>query len=104
MPPPRGCTGRVLPTAPPTTGDGAATATDKTTKKSKASSSKKDASSAKDTKATNSAVKSLDSTSGTDYTKKSEKLPKTLGTGGKAPPKDTSGTAIGGGSDTESIG
>jgi hypothetical protein len=90
-------------TAPATTGDGAA-ATKDTKKSSKASSSKQDAASSKDSKATNSAVKSLDSTSGGDYAKKSEKLPKTLGTGGKAPPKDTSGTAIGGGSDTESIG
>jgi hypothetical protein len=55
-------------------------------------------------KATNSAVKSLDGTSGSDYSKKSSKLPKTLGTGGKAPPVDKSGTKIGAGSDVTSIG
>jgi hypothetical protein len=49
-------------------------------------------------------VKALENSSGTDYQKKSEKLPKQVGTGGKAPPKDTSGTAIGGGSDVEAIG
>jgi hypothetical protein len=72
---------------------------------SKAKSSKKDASSGSgDSKATNSTVKNLDKTSGSDYSKKSAKLPKTVGTGGKAPPKDTSGKAIGGGSDVETIG
>ena len=53
------------------------------TKNKKKSSS---SSSASGSKATNSTVKSLDGTSGTDYSKKSSKLPKTLGTGGKAPP------------------
>jgi hypothetical protein len=53
--------------------------------------------------ATTSAVKDLDGSSGGDYAKKSEKLPKTLGTGGTAPPVDKS-KPIGGGSDTEEIG
>jgi hypothetical protein len=75
-----------------------ATTTTKDTTKSK--SSKKAASGGK---TTNNAVKKLDSSSGGDYSKKSEKLPKTLGTGGKAPPVDKSKPA-GGGSDVESIG
>jgi hypothetical protein len=86
-------------TAAPETGDGGATAT----KKAKAAKHRKKAASST-SKATNSAVKSLDSTSGSDYAKKAAKLPKQVGTGGKAPPKDTSGKAIGGGSDVEEIG
>ncbi|HEX5923973.1 MAG TPA: hypothetical protein VFY45_09080 [Baekduia sp.] len=80
-----------------TTGD-TTTTTPKDTAKTK--SSKKTAST---TKAGNNAVKNLDSSAGGDYAKKSEKLPKTLGTGGKAPPVDKSKPA-GGGSDVESIG
>jgi hypothetical protein len=71
-------------------------------KSAKGKSSKQGSSSG--SKAANSTVKSLDSTSGSNYSKKSAKLPKQLGTGGKAPPKDTSGTAIGGGSGVQSIG
>ncbi|HEY6758684.1 MAG TPA: hypothetical protein VI318_04315 [Baekduia sp.] len=68
-------------------------------------SSKKDTSSSSaSSKAAKTALKNLDKTSGTDYSKKSAKLPKQLGTGGKAPPKDTSGKAIGGGSDVETLG
>lgn len=85
------------PAATETTDD-ATTVAPKDTAKSK--SSKKSASK---TKATNNAVKSLDSSAGGDYAKKSEKLPKTLGTGGDAPPVDKSKPA-GGGSDVESIG
>jgi hypothetical protein len=88
------------PAATETT-DGATT-TPKDTTKSK-SSSKKDSSSSGSSKATNNAVKKLDSSAGGDYAKKSEKLPKTLGTGGDAPPVDKSKPA-GGGSDVESIG
>jgi hypothetical protein len=69
--------------------------------KSKAKSKKSSSSSS--SKATNTAVKNLDKTSGGDYSKKSAKLPKTLGTGGKAPPVDKSKPA-GGGSDVQSIG
>jgi hypothetical protein len=54
-------------------------------------------------KSTSSAVKNLDKSSGTDYSKKSAKLPKTLGTGGKPPAVDKSKPA-GGGSDVTSIG
>jgi hypothetical protein len=75
-----------------------AAATTKDTTKSK--SSKKAAS---QSKTTNSAVKKLDSSAGGDYSKKSENLPKTQGTGGKAPPVDKS-KPVGGGSDVESIG
>jgi hypothetical protein len=87
------------PAATETTG-GAATTPEDTTK---ATSSKKASSSSSGSKATNNAVKKLDSSAGGDYTKKSEKLPKTLGTGGNAPPVDKSKPA-GGGSDVESIG
>jgi hypothetical protein len=86
------------PAATETTDDAAA-ATPKDTTKSK--SSKKAASD--DSKTTNNAVKSLDGSAGGDYAKKSEKLPKTLGTGGDAPPVDKS-KPVGGGSDVESIG
>jgi hypothetical protein len=86
------------PAATETTGDTTTTTTPKDTTKAK--SSKKAAST---TKATNNAVKKLDSSAGGDYAKKSEKLPKTLGTGGKAPPVDKS-KPVGGGSDVESIG
>jgi pyruvate/2-oxoglutarate dehydrogenase complex dihydrolipoamide acyltransferase (E2) component len=65
---------------------------------------KKKSSASDDATSTSSAVKDLNKTSGSDYAKKAEKLPKTLGTGGAPPPKDTSGKAIGGGSDTEEIG
>jgi hypothetical protein len=85
-------------------GADAPTAAPETTKDTtKSKSSKKDASSSSGSKATNNAVKNLDSSAGGDYAKKSEKLPKTLGTGGDAPPVDKSKPA-GGGSDVESIG
>jgi hypothetical protein len=77
-----------------------ATSSSKSDKKSSSAAAK----SSKSSKATNKALQNLDSTSGKDYSKKSAKLPKTLGTGGKAPPVDKSGTKIGGGSDVESIG
>jgi hypothetical protein len=86
-----------VPATTETTSDTTATTPKDTTK---AKSSKKAAST---TKATNNAVKKLDSSAGGDYAKKSEKLPKTLGTGGKAPPVDKS-KPVGGGSDVESIG
>lgn len=47
-------------------------------------------------KATNPALSDLESTSPEDYSKKSKKLPDTVGTGGEAPPKDNK--APGGGS------
>ena len=87
-------------------GAGAATSTDAATAdtsadSSKSTSSKKStdsntASSAAASKATNPALKDLESTSGTDYAKKAAKLPKTVGTGGKAPPKDNKAPAGGG--------
>jgi hypothetical protein len=79
-----------------------APATAAAAKSKKKSSSSGSGSSAGGSKATNSTVKSLDSTSGTDYSKKSSKLPKTLGTGGKAPAKDNKPAA--GGGDFQTIG
>jgi hypothetical protein len=66
-------------------------------------SSKKDASAKKSSSKPSAAVKDLEKSSGGDYAKKSEKLPKTLGTGGTPPPVDKSKPA-GGGSETEEIG
>ncbi|WCB92903.1 hypothetical protein DSM104299_01603 [Baekduia alba] len=85
----------VAPAPTATTPDAKTTTTPKAAKKDKP---------ARASKTTNNDVKDLDKTSGTDYSKKSAKLPKQLGTGGKAPPKDTSGTKIGGGSDVEELG
>ncbi len=92
--------------APPA--DGASTDTaaagGKSAKKSKKS--KKDsntASSAAASKATNSAIKKLDSLPPKEYQKQSAKLPKQVGTGGKAPPIDKSKPA-GGGSKVDTIG
>ena len=48
------------------------------------------------------AVKDLNNSSGSDYQKKSEKLPKQVCTSGKAPPKDNK--PAGGGSDFQDIG
>lgn len=73
---------------------------------SKTSAAKSDVPTAKtaaDSKATNPALKALDSTSGADYSKQSQKLPSKLATGGKAPPIDRTKPAAGGG-DFESIG
>jgi hypothetical protein len=84
------------PPATTTTPAGSATtpATPATHKaaKSKASTAK----SAKGSKATNNAVQGLDKLSPQQYQKKSQKLPKVLGTGGKAPPKDNKPAAGGG--------
>lgn len=88
------------PAATETTPDDAATgdaSSDRKSSKKKAPSSKTSSSKP------SAAVKDLDKSSGSDYAKKSEKLPKTLGTGGAPPPVDKS-KPIGGGSDTEEIG
>ena len=84
-----------------------ATSTDSSSSSSSSKSTKGDsgssgASSSKSSKSSNKSVKDLDSSSGSDYQKKSEKLPKEVGTGGKAPPKDNK--PAGGGSDFEDIG
>jgi hypothetical protein len=94
-------------TAAPTTAAPESTTAPQNTDTTAKDSSSKDKSSSKDSsssgsKATNNAVKDLDKTSGGDYSKKSEKLPKQLGTGGKAPPKDNKPAA--GGSDFQDIG
>jgi hypothetical protein len=70
--------------------------------KSSKGSSSSGSSSSKSSKSSNKSVKDLDNSSGSDYQKKSEKLPKQVGTGGKPPPKDNK--PAGGGSDVESIG
>jgi hypothetical protein len=57
----------------------------------------------KQSKATNTALKALDTTNGNDYARKSKKLPKTVGTGGKPPPVDKSKPA-GAGSSVQTIG
>jgi hypothetical protein len=72
--------------------------TPKSTKKKTAA-----AGGASGSKATSKSVKSLSTTSGKDYSKKSAKLPKTLGTGGAAPPIDKTKPA-GGGTAVQSIG
>jgi len=86
-------------------GAGAATSTDaaadtsadsSTSTSKKKSSDSNTATSKAASKATNPALKALDSTSGSDYAKKAAKLPKTVGTGGKAPPKDNKAPAGGG--------
>jgi hypothetical protein len=70
--------------------------------KSGSGSSSSGAKSSKSSKSTNKSVKDLDKSSGSDYQKKSDKLPKQLGTGGKPPPKDNK--PAGGGSDFQDIG
>jgi hypothetical protein len=89
------------PAATETTGDDATDASSSTGKSSKKGSAS--SSSSKSSSKPSAAVKDLEKTSGSDYTKKSEKLPKTLGTGGVPPPVDKSKPA-GGGSDVEEIG
>jgi len=51
---------------------------------------------AKGSKATNKTTQSLNKLSGKAYQKQAQKLPKVLGTGGKAPPKDNKPAAGGG--------
>jgi hypothetical protein len=80
-------------TTPDTTTDASATSTGsastarKTTKKRAAPKTAKPSA----------AVKALDQASGSDYQKQAAKLPKKVGTGGKAPPKDNKPAAGGGG-------
>jgi hypothetical protein len=84
--------------APAATTTPAATATTPATSathkgaKPKASAAK----SAKGSNATNKSVQGLDKLSPKQYEKQSQKLPKVLGTGGKAPPKDNKPAAGGG--------
>jgi hypothetical protein len=69
---------------------------------SKDSSSSSSSKASSGSKATNKDVQDLDKSSGSDYEKKSSKLPKTVGTGGKPPPKDDK--PAGGGTDFQDIG
>jgi hypothetical protein len=92
-------------TVPGGTGTAAAAAT--TTAKSKgkgksSSKSKKAKASATPDPADTQKIQQLDNLSPSDYAKKSKALPNTVGTTGKAPPKDNK--AAGGGSDFEEIG
>jgi hypothetical protein len=95
--------------APAATTTPAAGSSDDSTATGADSSSSSSSSSSKSTKDSGSnssksskSVKDLNNSSGSDYQKKSEKLPKQVGTSGKAPPKDNK--PAGGGSDFEDIG
>ena len=76
------------------------TTTDTTSGKKKGASSTGDASSAGASKATNTALKKLENLSPEQYQKQSLKLPKTVETGGKPPPKDNKAPANGGSFET----
>ncbi len=76
------------------------TTTDTTSVKKKGASSTGDASSAGASKATNTALKKLENLSPEEYQKQSLKLPKTVETGGKPPPKDNKAPANGGSFET----
>jgi hypothetical protein len=82
------------------TGTGSSSSSSKSTNGSGSSNS--GAKSSKSSKSSNKSVKDLSNSSGSDYQKKSEKLPKQVGTGGKPPPKDDK--PAGGGSDFQDIG
>jgi hypothetical protein len=88
------------PAAGATDGSGAAGAESSSGKSTKDSGSS--TKSSKDSTSSSKSVKDLNNSSGSDYQKKSEKLPKQVGTSGKAPPKDNK--PAGGGSDFEDIG
>jgi septal ring-binding cell division protein DamX len=85
-------------TGSPTPTTAAGTATDARTGSTATKTTGSGATTPTTTKATNKALKALDSTSsGAAYQKKSDKLPKQLGTGGAAPPKDNKPAAGGSG-------
>jgi hypothetical protein len=89
----------VTSTATPAATDasGAASSSTKAKKKqAKASGDAGDSAPAVKTKATNKALEELDTASPEEYQKKAAKLPKTVGTGGAAPPKDDKPAAGGG--------
>jgi hypothetical protein len=77
------------------TGAAGAAATNKAGAAKKAKSGRA-ASSSKSSHATNKTIKNLNNLSPEQYQKQSQKLPKTVGTGGKAPPKDNKPAAGGG--------
>ena len=81
------------------TSSGASGSSSKSGKDSSASSSSKRPTGSA---ASKKAVKDLNSSSGADYQKKSQKLPKQVGTSGKAPPKDNK--PAGGGTGFQDIG
>jgi F0F1-type ATP synthase membrane subunit c/vacuolar-type H+-ATPase subunit K len=81
-----------------TSTDSSSSSSSKSTKDSSSSTKSSKSSS----KSTNKSVQDLNNSSGSDYQKKSDKLPKQVGTGGKPPPKDNK--PAGGGSDVQEIG
>jgi hypothetical protein len=82
--------------------DSSATGADSSSSSSSSGSTKDSSSSSSKSSKPSKSVKDLNNSSGSDYQKKSEKLPKQVGTGGKAPAKDNK--PAGGGSDFEDIG
>ena len=74
----------------------AGSTTDTASGSKKGASSTPSASSAGASKATNTALKKLENLSPAEYQKQSLKLPKTVSTGGKPPPKDNKAPANGG--------
>jgi hypothetical protein len=82
--------------------DSGASGADSSSSSSSSSKSSKDSGSSSKSSKSSKSVKDLNNSSGSDYQKKSEKLPKQVGTSGKAPPKDNK--PAGGGSDFEDIG
>lgn len=92
-------------TAASTDTDGAQKKTKKAPAKAKSggASDVETAATAAESKATNPEIQALDQLSPEEYQKQSQKLPKTVSTGGKAPPIDKSKPA-GGGSDFDEIG
>jgi hypothetical protein len=85
-----------------TSAPGATSTTPGTTTAPSSSSGSSSSKGAGSSKAKNKSLKALDNSSGSDYEKKSSKLPKTVGTGGKPPPKDNK--PAGGGTDFQTIG
>jgi hypothetical protein len=93
------------PAATPPAATTTAPTTDASGSGSSSAKAGKDSSAAKSSagsKADNKKVKDLNSSSGADYQKKSQKLPKEVGTSGKPAPKDNK--PAGGGSDFQEIG
>jgi hypothetical protein len=86
--------GAAAPAAATTTPSGSTTTPATTTPSPKAAKSKPSA--AKSSTGSNKATQSLNKLSGKAYQNKAKKLPKVLGTGGKAPPKDNKPAAGGG--------
>ena len=85
-----------------TSDDAGGTADQGSTSKKHSSSASEDASGSSSSKAQNKQLKNLENLSPQQYQKKSQKLPKVVGTGGAPPPKDNKPAA--GGGDFQEIG